>query len=169
MNIYGDFQQNEIKSLKLKMKVGVIQEGCDNGWFFSLVLCSISHFSLAVLWAFWLFLSHLLYSFCSSPMIPLFVSSVFCLSCFQNFLPIFPLFCFSFPANVLIQTVIYIVLLIFSADCWLYKKQSRSRKCQSSCAWVSLWREQENSSWEHLLLCCQAWGAICTPHRAAGT
>lgn len=47
-------------------------------------------------------------------------------------------------ANVLIQTVICIAIPIFSADCWLYKKQSRSRKCQSSCAWVSLWREREN-------------------------
>lgn len=61
VNIPGDFQQDEMKSLKLKMKVGVIRESCDNGWFFFLILCSISHFSLAVVWAFWLFLSHLLY------------------------------------------------------------------------------------------------------------
>lgn len=32
----GDFQQDEIKSLKLKRKVGVIQESCDNGCFFPL-------------------------------------------------------------------------------------------------------------------------------------
>lgn len=133
-----------MKPLKLERKVGVIQESCDNGWVFFLVLCSISQFSLAVLWAFWLFLSHLLYSFCSSPLIPLFVSSVFCLSCFHNFLPIFPLSFFSFPANVLIRAVICVVLPPFSADCWLYKKQNRSRRCRSGCAWVSPWREQED-------------------------
>lgn len=146
MWIYLGIWWDEMKSLKLKMKVGVIWESCDNGCFFSLVLCSISHFSLAVLRVFWLFLSHLLYCihFAAPPWF-LFLSALsFVCPVSKIFFP-FSLSSFSaVPANVLIQTVICIVIPIFSADCWLYKKQSRSRKCQSSCAWVSLWREQEN-------------------------
>lgn len=129
------------------MKVGVIQESCDNGWVFFLVPCSISHFSLAVLWAaFWLFLSHLLYCihFAAPPWL-LFLSALsFGCPVSKIFFP-FSVSSFSaVPANVLIQAVICIVIPTFSADCWLHKKQSRSRKCHSSCAWVSLWREQEN-------------------------
>lgn len=61
VNIPGDFQQDEMKSLKLKMKVGVIRESCDSGWVFFLILCSISHFSLAVLFGLFGYFYHIFY------------------------------------------------------------------------------------------------------------
>lgn len=42
VNIPGHFQEDEMKSLKLKMKVGVIQASCDNGWGF--FPCSLQYF-----------------------------------------------------------------------------------------------------------------------------
>lgn len=141
------------------MKVGANQESCDNGCFFPPLFSAVFPISP---WLFSGLLSYFYHIFSihfAAPPWFLFLSALsFVCPVSKIFFP-FSLSSFlTVPANVLIRTVICVVIPVFSADCWLYKKQSRSRKCQSSCSWVSLRREQENPPQEYLLLCCQARG-----------
>lgn len=99
-----DFQQREMKSLKLKMKVGAIQKSYDRGWVLFLVLYNTSSFSLTVLlWVFGLFWSHCLcfIHFELRILVPLSISCVYVCPVSMIFFP-FPLSSFAdVSANIL--------------------------------------------------------------------
>lgn len=92
VNIPRDFQQDKMKFVKLKIKVGVIHKNYESDFFFFSLFSMIfllDHSSMGFLaYSYCVFFlsSPMFYSYRSSLLISLFVSDVYCLSCSQGFL-----------------------------------------------------------------------------------